>query len=100
MKLGRQHTSTVTHICFSAFDEFLRLLVKLVEVIAGVGVRLWFETEPIDNVFDRLKVLLLLCLWIGVIEPQVAFPAMKLCKSKIDSNSFGMANVKAREEVA
>ena len=67
---------------------------QLLEVITCIIDICPLKTQPLDISFDALNIFSILFHWIGIVEAQVTSPSISLCNTEVDSNSFGMANVK------
>jgi hypothetical protein len=75
-------------------DQRFGELVKLVEIIGGVEVFLApVEAEPLHAILDRVDILLLLLLGVGVIEAQVAVAAVLGGDAEIEADRLDVTEV-------
>jgi hypothetical protein len=88
--LGRQ----VVDIGLAGADEMLGPVIELLEVVGGVmEVNAPVETEPADVALDGVDILLLLLGRIGVVEPQMAAPAILLGDAEIEADRLGVTDM-------
>jgi hypothetical protein len=95
----------LVHVGQAGVDQGLGGAVHDVEIVAGkvemaaraLGVRrvrpLPAEAEPVHRVDDRVDVLLLLLLGIGVVEAQVADAAVVARQPEVQADALGVADV-------
>ena len=86
------------HISVPGLDQVLGRAVHEIEVVAGMvevagAIGLPAETEPMNRVDDRVNELLLFLFRVGVVEPQVAHPAVITRQAEVHADAFGVANV-------
>ncbi len=74
------------HVRFSFFDQFLREIPQLLEVIGSIINVLPVESEPFDILHDGVHVLHVLLHRVGIVEPEVARTAIFLGNPKVDTN--------------
>src|SRR5437867_5505728 len=85
----------IVEIRLPRFDELLRPLIELLEVVAGVmQVLAPVEAEPAHVVHDGVDVLLALLGRVGVVEAQVAAAAVVSRQPEVDADGLGVADVK------
>jgi hypothetical protein len=60
----------VAHVGFAFLDQLLGEVVQALEVVGGVGDLGRGEAQPADGLLDGDKVLLLLCVRVGVVKPE------------------------------
>ena len=79
----------------AALDQIAREPVEAVEVVRGVVLVLApVEAEPAHRVDDRIDVFLLFLRRVGVVEAQVAHPAVVAREAEVEADRLGVAEVK------
>jgi len=81
------------HVGLALRDQLLRELVEPREVVRGVKLPGPGEAQPRHVALDRLNVLNGLSLGVGVVEPQVAFPAVVERQTEIQADGLRMPDV-------
>jgi hypothetical protein len=82
------------HVGQPALHQPFGELIQLLEVIRSVVlVRSPIEAEPVDRLLDGVDVFLLLLRRIGVIESQVADPAVLLRQPEVEADRLGVAEM-------
>ena len=74
-------------------DQLQRPLVKLAEVIRRIAEPLPVEAQPADVLLDRIDVLLLFLLGIGVVEAQIGLAAELVGQPEVKADGFGVADM-------
>ena len=87
--IGRQ----VVDVGLALFDQLDRPLVELAKIIRCVEQAVPVETEPLDIFLDRLDVLDIFLLGIGVVEAQVGVSAELVGQPEVDADRLGMPDV-------
>jgi hypothetical protein len=81
-------------IGFVTSNQFNCELVEFREVVARICDFPRFEAKPTDDLKNALKIPGFFLFGVRIVIPQVAFAAVVGCVSKINENSFGMADMK------
>lgn len=84
----------MAHVCAILRDELLCQLVQLVEAVAAVCDLRRLKAKPLYDVQYAREVFLFLLLGIRVIISEVTRAIVMFRKAKVDSNCFGMSDVK------
>src|SRR5260370_514762 len=83
----------IVNVSLSILDQFDRPLVELIEIIGSIKKPIPLKPKPVDVDHDRLNVLGLFLLGIGVIEAKIGMSPKFVGQSEIDANRLGMTNV-------
>ena len=86
---GRQ----IVHVRLAIFDQLDRPLVELIEIIRGVEEAVPVEAEPLHVFHDRVDVLGVFLLRIGVVEAQVRMSAEFVGEAEVEADRLGVADV-------
>ncbi len=75
-------------------DQFLRVAVNFLKVIGRVEETVIpIVAKPMDIILDGLNECFILLDGVGVIHAKIAKAAEKLCRSEVDDDGLGMADV-------
>lgn len=74
-------------------NQLLRQLIQSVKVVTGISDGSRLEAQPLDNVPNRLEVLLFLTSRVGIVVSQITLASMVLGESKVDGNSLAVTDV-------
>ena len=83
----------VVHVGKPLLDEDHCQAVQFVEIVRAVGDLEGLPSQPPHDLLDVVDVLLLLCLRIRVVEPQVAVPPALPGQAEAHVHGLGMADV-------
>ena len=86
--------SLVVYICETLLDEFLSLLIELVEIARSIALILPLEAKPLDVLLDRFYILCILLHRVCIVEAEVCLSAVFLCKTEVDADTLRMSDVK------
>ena len=87
--LGRQ----IVDVSLAILDQLDRPLVELIEIIRSVEEPVPVEAEPLHVGLDRVDVLGLFLLGIGVVEAQIRVSAEFVGQSEVEADRLGVADV-------
>lgn len=74
-------------------NQLLCELIQAIEGVTGICDLVWLESKPLNNVQNRIEVLLLLLLRIRVVVAEEADTVVVLSETEVDGNGLGVANV-------
>ena len=86
-------SGAVTDVAFIAPNQVLCQIIESLEVVAGIGDLVWFETKPFDNLADRDDIPLLLGFGIRVVVTEITLSTMIARKAEIDGDSLAVTDM-------
>lgn len=74
-------------------NQVLSQFVQPIKVVAGVGDVKGLEPQPLDDIPNRLEVLLFLPGGVGIVVPQITLAPVIFGESKVDGNGLAVPDV-------